>query len=350
MNRASASSPDPNLAINLEAGGGAGGGGGGSYGGYVSSGGGFRSPAPSRSSSYATESTLKNYTLFMYTLIGLCVATSLLALLTMSSSLYIVFVLSICTGSILFTLHITRWVFSKDDNHAAMKVISEAIREGSEGFLRVQYTTIGVIAIGVAGFLAFVYLIRESPSKHISQFTLAWITAICYITGAACSGLAGYIGVWVSVRVNIRVAVAASKHHYADAFLLAFRGGAVSACLSASLCIVGLTLLYVLCHLFFHIYGSVPAHQIPILLAGYGFGAALVALFMQLGGGIYTKAADVGADMIGKVEAGIPEDDCRNPAVIADLVGDNVGDNAGQQNNTQQQQHVNRLFRCPRTG
>jgi len=123
--------------------------------------------------------------------------------------------------------------------------------------------------------------------------------------------------------------VSASKHSFKDALLLSFRGGAVSACLSASLCILGVTILYVLCYLFFVTFGGLPSKHVPMLLVGYGFGGALVALFMQLGGGIYTKAADVGADMIGKVEAGIPEDDPRNPAVIADLVGDNVGDCAG---------------------
>jgi Na+/H+-translocating membrane pyrophosphatase len=111
--------------------------------------------------------------------------------------------------------------------------------------------------------------------------------------------------------------------------LLSFRGGAVSACLSASLCILGVTFLYVFCYIFFVVLGGLAPKNVPLLLVGYGFGGALVALFMQLGGGIYTKAADVGADMIGKVEVGIPEDDPRNPAVIADLVGDNVGDCAG---------------------
>jgi len=141
-------------------------------------------------------------------------------------------------------------------------------------------------------------MFRESPSQQISRPVLAFVTAVSYLCGAFCSGLAGYIGVWVSVRVNIRVAVAAAKVHYNDALLLSFRGGAVSACLSASLCITGLVWLYVGCFVVFHVYGDIPSNQIPLLLAGYGFGAALVALFMQLGGGIYTKGADVGADMV----------------------------------------------------
>jgi inorganic pyrophosphatase len=125
------------------------------------------------------------------------------------------------------------------------------------------------------------------------------------------------------------VSIAASKSQYGESLLLAFRGGAVSAALSAAFCICGVTVLYLVCHLFFVQVIGAPSTSVPMMLAGYGFGASFVALFMQLGGGIYTKAADVGADMIGKVESNIPEDDPRNPAVIADLVGDNVGDCAG---------------------
>ena len=245
--------------------------------------------------------------------------------LTMGAqSMYLVLVLAICLCSFLFTLSLTRWIFTKDDQNQQMRVISEAIREGSEGFLRVQYTSIATIAFIIAAALFLLYLFRASPSPHISSLTLAGVTALSYLVGAFCSGLAGYIGVWVSVRVNIRVSVSASKLNYSDSLLLSFRGGAVSACLSASLCILGLTVLYTLCHLLFTVMGGLPASHVPLLLAGYSFGGALVALFMQLGGGIYTKAADVGADMCGKIEAGIPEDDPRNPAVIADLVGDNV--------------------------
>jgi Na+/H+-translocating membrane pyrophosphatase len=180
------------------------------------------------------------------------------------------------------------------------------------------------------------YLFRDIP-KHmvVGNYTLAVLTVISFVSGAAASGLAGYIGVWISVRVNIRVASAAARYSYQDALMLSFRGGAVSAVLSASSCILGLAVLYVLTNLFIYTFQSgnmshqIAIQQIPQLLTGYGFGASFVALFMQLGGGIYTKAADVGADMVGKIEKDIPEDDQRNPAVIADLVGDNVGDCAG---------------------
>lgn len=269
--------------------------------------------------------SIQQYLLFMYGMIGLSLFVMVLSWFTLGSAArYVVLVLSICVFSFLFTLKLTQWIFSKDDGNMQMRVISEAIREGSEGFLRVQYNAIAAIACVIAVVVGFVYLFRDPPSAAISPTMLAIVTAVSYLIGAFCSGLAGYIGVWVSIRVNIRVAVAASKYSFKDALLLSFRGGAVSACLSASLCILGVTILYVFAYLFFVTWGSMPARHVPLLLVGYGFGGALVALFMQLGGGIMTKAADVGADLTGKIEAGIPEDDPRNPAVIADLVGDNV--------------------------
>eukprot|EP00456_Euglypha_rotunda_P008799 TRINITY_DN11809_c0_g4_i2.p1 TRINITY_DN11809_c0_g4~~TRINITY_DN11809_c0_g4_i2.p1 ORF type:complete len:225 (-),score=28.07 TRINITY_DN11809_c0_g4_i2:11-598(-) len=164
---------------------------------------------------------------------------------------------------------------------------------------------------------------------QVDKLSLAVLTALSFGVGSFCSGLAGYMGVWVSVRVNIRVAIAAARLDYNTSLLLAFRGGAVSAILSAAMCIVGVTALYLACYTLFVLFWGLPSEHVPMLLAGYGFGASFVALFMQLGGGIYTKAADVGADMVGKIEKDIPEDDPRNPAVIADLVGDNVGDCAG---------------------
>ena len=251
------------------------------------------SPMDRRRNVQQNADSLRHYTLFMYGLCLLSVGCMVVAVLTMGAqAMYLVLVLAICLASFLFTLSLTRWIFTKDDQHAAMRVISEAIREGSEGFLRVQYSSIATIACIIAAALFLLYLFRASPSPHISSLTLAGLTAVSYLVGAFCSGLAGYIGVWVSVRVNIRVSVSASKLHYSDCLLLSFRGGAVSACLSASLCILGLTLLYTLCHLFFTVMGGLPSSQVPLLLAGYSFGGALVALFMQLGGGIYCFPAD----------------------------------------------------------
>ena len=154
---------------------------------------------------------------------------------------------------------------------------------------------------------------------------LAFWTTLSFVLGAACSVIAGYIGMWISIRSNIRTASAA-RTSLNDALRIALRGGAVSGLFVVAMSLFGVGGLYWLVSRF----TDVPPAQIPLLIVGYGFGASFVALFAQLGGGIYTKAADVGADLVGKVEAGIPEDDPRNPAVIADLVGDNVGDCAGR--------------------
>ena len=273
---------------------------------------------------------LRRYRNFMIALCAVAALTSVTAFLSMGAQyVYVLFVMAVVLSAIIFTLALTTALFAFPGADEAMNGIADAIREGAEGFLRVQYTSIAVIAVAVAVLLATVYSFRTSPSPHISSVALAAVTAIAYIIGAFCSGLAGFIGVWVSVRINIRVSICASRLSYNDALVVAFRGGAVSAVLSAALCILGLTVIYVTCHLLFCVIGGMPSSDVPMLLAGYSFGGALVALFMQLGGGIYTKAADVGADMCGKIEANIPEDDCRNPAVIADLVGDNVGDCAG---------------------
>jgi K(+)-stimulated pyrophosphate-energized sodium pump len=151
-----------------------------------------------------------------------------------------------------------------------------------------------------------------------------WIT-VSFLLGALCSVIAGYIGMWVSIRANIRTASAA-RSSLNDALRIALRGGAVSGLFVVAMSLLGVGGLYAVVNAF----TAVEPAKIPLLIVGYGFGASFVALFAQLGGGIYTKAADVGADLVGKVEAGIPEDDPRNPAVIADLVGDNVGDCAGR--------------------
>ncbi len=145
---------------------------------------------------------------------------------------------------------------------------------------------------------------------------MALLTACTFVTGAVLSGVAGYVGMWMSVRANVRTA-AAALDSYQLAIDVALRGGAVCGLLVVGLCVVGLSTLFLAVR---YCFPDVPPAAAPNLIVGFGFGASLVALFAQLGGGIYTKAADVGADMVGKVEAGIPEDDPRNPAVIADLV------------------------------
>jgi K(+)-stimulated pyrophosphate-energized sodium pump len=208
-------------------------------------------------------------------------------------------------------------VIGMDTGTAEMRAISDAIREGAEAFLRRQYRTIGAIA----AVLAVVVFVGYSLSPRTAPF--ATKTVVSFLVGAVCSGLAGFTGMYVSIRANIRTASAA-RSSLNKALQTALRGGAVTGLVVVALSLLGIGALF----LFFG--GLEDPTHVPYQLVGFGFGASLVALFAQLGGGIYTKAADVGADLVGKVEAGIPEDDPRNPAVIADLVGDNVGDCAGR--------------------
>ncbi len=223
---------------------------------------------------------------------------------------------------------LARWVLSRGTGTPAMQAISNAIKEGAESFMRRQNRTIVMLALLVAVGLFIGYgVIRGhhdfDPVPSAMQLAF-WVT-LSFVFGAVCSVIAGYVGMWVSIRSNIRTAAAALTS-LNDALRVSLRGGAVSGLLVVAMSLLGVAGLYA-CVTFFT---DVPKVQIPLLIVGYGFGASFVALFAQVGGGIYTKAADVGADLVGKVEAGIPEDDPRNPAVIADLVGDNVGDCAGR--------------------
>ena len=202
--------------------------------------------------------------------------------------------------TIVYGLSLAKIISKKGEGSEKMKSIAAAIAEGAKAYLNRQYKTIGVIAI-VLFFILWV--------------GLGFTSAIGFIFGAILSSLAGYIGMNVSVRANIRTAEAA-KSGLKEALSIAFKGGTVT-----GLLVVGLALLGVA--LFFVITNDVKA------LVGFGFGGSLISIFARLGGGIFTKAADVGADLVGKLEVGIPEDDPRNPAVIADNVGDNVGDCAG---------------------
>ncbi|MBN2114251.1 MAG: sodium-translocating pyrophosphatase [Acidimicrobiia bacterium] len=220
------------------------------------------------------------------------------------------------------------WVLRHDRGSEAMQKISNAIRQGAEAFLRRQNRTIMALALLVGALIFVGYgVLRESRDFDPvgSSLELAmWIT-ISFLFGAACSVFAGYVGMWISIRSNGRTAHAALSS-INRAMRIALRGGAVSGLLVVAMSLLGVAGLYALVDGL----SDVDPTKIPLLIVGYGFGASFVALFAQLGGGIYTKAADVGADLVGKVEAGIPEDDPRNPAVIADLVGDNVGDCAGR--------------------
>jgi K(+)-stimulated pyrophosphate-energized sodium pump len=252
----------------------------------------------------------------------------------MGVGLLLIIVLGISIIGLLAAFLLAKWVLKRDTGSAAMQVISNAIKEGAEAFIRRQFRTIIILAVIFAVVLFIGYgLLRQSRdfdpvnslgSAHPAIELAFWIT-LSFVLGAICSLIAGYTGMWVSIRSNIRSA-AGSMKGVNEGLQVALRGGAVSGLMVVAMSLLGVGGLFALVKYT----TSVDPTKIPFLIVGYGFGASFVALFAQLGGGIYTKAADVGADLVGKIEAGIPEDDPRNPAVIADLVGDNVGDCAGR--------------------
>eukprot|EP00993_Chasmostoma_nieuportense_P002114 NODE_293_length_2477_cov_77.335745_g272_i0.p1 GENE.NODE_293_length_2477_cov_77.335745_g272_i0~~NODE_293_length_2477_cov_77.335745_g272_i0.p1 ORF type:complete len:787 (-),score=237.10 NODE_293_length_2477_cov_77.335745_g272_i0:110-2470(-) len=255
-------------------------------------------------------------------------------LYTQLASLWILLVLVICFCSLVFAIWLARWLLDQDEGTEAMQLVAGPIREGAHAFLRVQYGAIFKIALLVCLLLFFLFFFREPP-KHrkphmlLSPGPLALLTCMCFLVGAVFSGISGYVGMWVSVRANLRVASSAGRNKFDDALTIALRGGAFCGLVVVTLCILGISLLFALLEILL-VSDLKSVTHIPHLLVGYSFGASLVALFAQLGGGIFTKAADVGADMGGKVESNTPGDAPRNPAVIADLVGDNVGDCAGR--------------------
>ena len=238
----------------------------------------------------------------------------------------ILLVIAISFFSLLFAVYLARYVLRHDMGTDKMQEISNAIKEGAEAFLSRQNRTIILFSSVLAGliFLLYAFVRTPSPADPASPVQMAFWTTFSFILGALCSVIAGYVGMWVSIRANIRTA-AAVRSSLNEALKIAMRGGAVSGLFVVTMSLLGVGGLYYLLEALGH-----DPQKIPFTIVGYGFGASFVALFAQLGGGIYTKAADVGADLVGKVEAGIPEDDPRNPAVIADLVGDNVGDCAGR--------------------
>jgi K(+)-stimulated pyrophosphate-energized sodium pump len=233
---------------------------------------------------------------------------------TETTYLWVIFVISLL--ALAFAYYLVREVLAAPEGTEKMKEIARAIQEGAKAYLSRQFRTLGIF-LALLTVLLFFILPAPEDAAH-SEFSIKFGRSLAFILGAGFSALTGYVGMWLAVRANVRTANAARESGLRRALKIAFRAGGVAGMFTVGLGLLGATVILL-------IYKG----DATSVLVGFGFGGALLAMFMRVGGGIFTKAADVGADLVGKIEQGIPEDDPRNAAVIADNVGDNVGDCAG---------------------
>ena len=229
-------------------------------------------------------------------------------------SLWVIMVISLL--ALAFAYYLVREVLAAPEGTDKMKEIATAIQEGAKAYLSRQFRTVGIF-LGLLTVLLFFVLPAPDDAAH-SEFVIKFGRSLAFILGAVFSATTGYVGMWLAVRANVRTANAARESGLKKAMRIAFRSGGVAGMFTVGLGLLGASVILM-----------IYKQDATSVLVGFGFGGALLAMFMRVGGGIFTKAADVGADLVGKIEQGIPEDDPRNAAVIADNVGDNVGDCAG---------------------
>src|SRR3989344_4849137 len=227
-------------------------------------------------------------------------------------------IIGVCILGLLYVALLVFKILSYDEGNEKMREIAQAIREGALAFLRSEYQFLVVFVLILA---IIIWFVLDDKATVLNE---GGFTAVAFIIGAFSSGLAGYLGMRIATAANVRTTQAA-KTSLGQALNVAFSSGSVMGLTVVSLGLLGLTVLYWVYTQYF----GLSAVSVASILTGFAFGASSIALFARVGGGIYTKGADVGADLVGKLEAGIPEDDPRNPATIADNVGDNVGDVAG---------------------
>jgi K(+)-stimulated pyrophosphate-energized sodium pump len=241
---------------------------------------------------------------------------SLRVIFSSSDSTALWIILGISLAALVFAYYLVRAVLAAPEGTSKMREIAKAIQEGASAYLSRQFRTLSVfvLVIGVALF----FILPVSKDAVHSAFSIRFGRSLAFVLGAGFSAITGYVGMWLAVRANVRTANAARESGLRQAVKIAFRAGGVAGMFTVGLGLFGATLILI-----------IYKQDATGVLVGFGFGGALLAMFMRVGGGIFTKAADVGADLVGKVEQGIPEDDPRNAATIADNVGDNVGDCAG---------------------